>query len=136
MFKELKLGHCPICGDPYREVVMLPNGKTTTVIGQGVAGLDGKAVVESNYREGHVILDDLSMTRVSFCKKHNPTDDELRTIFELTRAFMLNDMQERDPEGTKVQQARWQQFLPVEFHANEHEAHSRLRALQETEQKL
>ena len=122
MQSSLEPGKCPICGDRYYEKLVLPDGTEVRQVGTSVLASDRNISVETNYRDSYIVLDDLTLTRVSYCAKHNPTSDDLLAIFQLTREFVIAEQRIKGGESAALQIVKWESLNVVDTATTETEA--------------
>lgn len=131
MQSQLEPGKCPICGDRYFEKLMLPDGTEVRQIGTSVLASDKNLTVHTNYRDSYIVLSDLSLTRVSYCEKHNPSQEELLAIFELTRSYAIDEQRAKGGENAALQVVKWQGFEVLDVAQDEMVAIAKLETLKE-----
>lgn len=131
MQSKLELGHCPICGDPYIEQTVMPDGTPVKMVGKQALVSDSRLLVKTNYRDQYLVLDDLTLTRVSYCAKHDPTQAELYQIFELTREYTIKERRENGGESAAHEIHRWENLRPIDNAKDEITAHRKLKQFRE-----
>lgn len=114
--KELQLGKCPICGTEYFE--------KTIRKGSDVLSEKNTIVTESNYFEIFLVLNSLSLTRMSFCTAHvtDLTDAQVSAAFQMLRSYMIRDIEANDPVKMEAQLLMWNNVKLKSWHRTEKEA--------------
>lgn len=133
MQSRLEPGKCPICGDVYYERLVLPDGTPVRQVGTSVLASDRNLTVDTNYRDSYVLLDDLSLTRVSYCKNHNPSTDDLLAIFQMTREYSVAEL---EAKGDALGALKWTNLNVVDTATTELEATTKLSTYREAQQNI